>query len=521
MRNQIVGAVAATSEATANMAIPPRNARRWPMRSPSFPPTRRSAANVMLYDVNTHASSESGSSNDSRMPGRATLTMVTSIATSSIDTDVMIRICHARVPTSTSWSVMAAIPTERPPGSGVKEPHRSPVGGFVGDRAASRASASRATTLARVRRVTSLELFFDLVFVLAVTQCTAAIAHDPSWPGVVEALAILALLWWAWGGYAWLTSLIDPEEGPVRVLMFGAMAAAVVASLCVPQAFGDLGLEFALAYGVLRVAHLGLYAVGARGEPQLRRSIAGLAVSTAIGLSLLIGASFADGWLQGSLWGLALLLDIGGPFVAGSAGWTLLPEHFAERFGLFVLIALGESVVAIGAGAGGDVTIGVVVAAVGGVAVAAALWWTYFDVVAIVATERLAATPPGREQNDLARDAWAYLHFPMVAGIVLVAFGLKTTLAHVTDPLGAIPAAALLGGVALYLLAHVAFRWRVMHTLNRQRLVVAAVLLALLPVGSRVPALAALAIVVALTCGLVAYETWRFADLRDRVRHHA
>jgi low temperature requirement protein LtrA len=135
-----------------------------------------------------------------------------------------------------------------------------------------------------------------------VTQCTASIEHDPSWTGVAEALAVLALLWWAWGGYAWLTSLIDPEEGPVRLLMFGAMAATVVAALCVPDVFGDRGLTFALAYGVLRVAHLGLYALGARGMPALRRAIASLAVSTAIGLGLLIAASFTDGWVRGLLW---------------------------------------------------------------------------------------------------------------------------------------------------------------------------------------------------------------------------
>jgi low temperature requirement protein LtrA len=368
-------------------------------------------------------------------------------------------------------------------------------------------------------RVTPLELFFDLVFVLAVTQCTALMAHDPTWTGLVEGAAVLALLWWAWGGYAWLTSLIDPEEGPVRILMFGAMAAALVTSLCVPQAFGDLALAFALAYGVLRVAHLGLYAVGGRGEPGLLHSIALLAVGTAAGLGLLIGASFADGWVRGVLWALALTIDIGGPFVAGVEGWLLVPEHFTERYGLFVIIALGESVVAIGVGAGDDVTVGVVVAAVLGIAIAAALWWTYFDVVALIASERLASMPPGPEQNALARDAWSYLHYPMVAGIVLVAFGLKTTLAHVTDGLGAIPAVALLGGTALYLLAHVAFRLRVMRTLNRQRLVVGVALLVLLPVGSRVPAVAAVAIVAVLTCGLVAYEAWRFADVRDRVRH--
>jgi low temperature requirement protein LtrA len=368
-------------------------------------------------------------------------------------------------------------------------------------------------------RVTALELFFDLVFVLAVTQCTALISHDPSWTGVVEGLAVLALLWWAWGGYAWLTSLIDPEEGPVRLLMFGAMAAALVTSLCVPEVFGDLGLAFAGAYGVLRVAHLGLYRIGARDEPLLRRSIAGLAVGTAIGLALLVAAALVDGWPKGVLWALALLIDIGGPFVAGVEGWVLVAEHFAERYADFIIIALGESVVAIGVGAGLDVTIGVVVTAVLGMAVAAALWWTYFDVVAIVAADRLAATPPGRRQNALARDAWSYLHYPMVAGIVLVAFGLKTTLGGVTDELGTVPATALLGGAALYLLAHVAFRLRVVGTLSRQRLVVAVLLVALLPVGSRVPAVAATALVAALTWGLVAYEAWRFADVRDRVRH--
>ena len=370
-------------------------------------------------------------------------------------------------------------------------------------------------------RVTNLELFFDLVFVLAVTQCTASIAHDPSWTGIFEALAVLALLWWAWGGYAWLTSLIDPEEGPVRLLMFGAMAATVVASLCIPEVFGDLGLTFALAYGVLRVAHLGLYAVGARGMPDLRRAIAGLTVSTVLGLSLLIAASFADGWIRGALWGVALLLDIGGPFVSDSSGWTMQPEHFSERFGLFVLIALGESVVAIGAGAEGDVTFGVVVAAVLGVVLAAGLWWMYFDVVSTIAAERLAETPPGKRQNDLGRDAWAYLHFPMIAGIVLVAFGLKSTLAHVGGPLGAIPGFALLGGTALYLLAHVGFRLRVMGTVSIQRTIAGVALLALLPVGSRVPALAAATMTAAVAWAVVAYETWRYEELRRRVRHHA
>ena len=344
-------------------------------------------------------------------------------------------------------------------------------------------------------------------------------AGDPSWTGLAEALAILALLWWSWGGYAWLTSVIDPEEGLVRLVMFGAMAAALVTSLCVAHAFDDLGVAFAVAYGALRGAHLALFAVAGRDDPAMRRSIGGLAVSSAIGLALLLAAGFADGWAQGTLWAVAIVLDVGGPFVFGAEGWQIVPEHFAERFGLFVIIALGESVVAIGVGAESHVDAGIVAAAIIGMAVLSAMWWMYFDVLAIVATERLAALAPGRVRNEVARDGWAYLHFPMVAGIVLVAFGLKTTLAHVDDPLGTIPATALLGGAALYLLAHVAFRLRVIGVLGVTQLLGAAVLVAAVPLASRVAALAGATFAAAVCWAVVGDEVRRFADVRDRVRH--
>ena len=197
-----------------------------------------------------------------------------------------------------------------------------------------------------------------------------------------------------------------------------------------------------------------------------------------------------------------------------------MPEHFAERHGLIMIIALGESIVAIGVGADHGVDTGVIVAAVIGVAIAAAQWWAYFDVVAIVAGERLAALPPGREQNDMARDSYSYLHFAMVAGIVLVAFGMKTTIAHVGDPLDIVPATALAGGAALYLLAHVAFRLRNLGTLNRQRLAVAVVLLGVIPLALVVPAVVTAAVVAALYSALIAYEAHHFADARDRIRHH-
>jgi low temperature requirement protein LtrA len=212
---------------------------------------------------------------------------------------------------------------------------------------------------------------------------------------------------------------------------------------------------------------------------------------------------------------------MGGPLVIDTSGWRLVAGHFAERHGLIMLVALGESIVAIGVGAGSTVDAGIVAAAVLGTAAAAALWSLYFDIVALVAVRRLTNAAEGRERNEIARDSFSYLHFPMVAGIVLLALGLKKTLAHVEDPLKLVPAVALLGGPALYLLAHVAFRWRNVHRFNAQRLLCAIVLLALVPVAVEIPALATLGIVVALLAALIAYEAVHFAELRDRLRHGA
>ncbi len=373
--------------------------------------------------------------------------------------------------------------------------------------------------LRQEERVTPLELFFDLVFVLAITQCTALIAATPTWTGVGKGLLVLGVLWWSWGGYAWLTSLVDPEEGIVRIGMFTAMAALLVAALCVPEAFDDSALLFACAYGVVRVAHIGLFFLAARGQPDTRSSVIALSASSALGVGLLVGASAADGWTQGALWVTALLLDMGGPYFFGVEGWTLVPGHFAERHGLIMIIALGESIVAIGIGLEAGVGAGVVVAAALGTAVAAALWWLYFDVVALVAERRLTDAPPGRPRNSMARDSYSYLHFPMVAGIILIAVGLKKTLGHVDDPLELVPAVAMLGGSALYLVAHVAFRLRNVHTLNRQRLATAVVLIALVPLALEIPSLGTLAIVAGILVALIAYEAIRFAAARDRVRH--
>jgi low temperature requirement protein LtrA len=383
-------------------------------------------------------------------------------------------------------------------------------------------AATRRRRLNTVRRqgeqVTPLELFFDLIFVLAVTQCTAMMATAPTWSGVARALVVLATLWWAWVGYAWLTSVVDPEEGAVRFAMFGAMAALLVVTLCIPLAFDGSAVAFAIAYGVVRAGQIVLFTLGSRDEPELRQSIIGLAGSSAIGVALIAVASAFDGSAQLLIWVGAVVLDVLGPFLFGSKGWQLEPRHFAERHGLIVIIALGESIVAIGVGASDRLDGWIVAAVVVGVAAVSAMWWTYFDVTMHAAGDRLERAPVGKEQNELARDAYSYSHFPMVAGIVLFALGLKKTLGHVTDPLGAVPAAALGGGAALYYLGHTAFRLRVTRSLSTPRFALAVVLIALLPAMSRVDALAALVIITALLWAVIAYEAVTMRDVRRRIR---
>jgi low temperature requirement protein LtrA len=369
-----------------------------------------------------------------------------------------------------------------------------------------------------VERVKPLELFFDLVFVLALTQCTTLMVDHPTWEGIAQAMLVLALLWWAWTGYAWLTSVVDPEEGLVRLALFVSMAALLIAALTVPHAFTDRALEFAIAYGVVRAGHIALFVLASREDRQLRQSVSGLAVGTAAGVALLIVGSFFDGTGQAVLWTLALALDMAEPYFFGAEGWKLVPGHFAERHGLVIIVALGESVVALGVGAEVGLTVAVAAAAVLGIALVAELWWIYFDIVAIANVRRLVRAPQGKEQNELARDAYSYLHFPLVAGIVLAAFGLHEALAHAEDPLKEVPAFGLLGGVAIYLLGHVLVRLRGVHTLNRRRFVLALILLALIPAAMELTVLVTLGIVTALLAVLIALETRSYGEGRTRVR---
>jgi low temperature requirement protein LtrA len=380
----------------------------------------------------------------------------------------------------------------------------------------------RAPRLSAVRRegerVTPLELFFDLVFVLAITECTSLMSHHPTWAGLAQGLLVLGVLWWAWASYAWLTSVIDPEAGPVRLVFFAAMAAMLIAAICVPKAFDNLALAFALSIGFFRVAHIALFTIVGAESPDLRNSTRALAVSTAIAVTLLATASAFDGLPQAALWVLALALDFGGPYFFGIEGWELVPGHFAERHGLIIIIALGESIVEIGAGAAGQLDLGIGIAAVLGVGIAAAMWWVYFDVVAIVSAKRLADAEEGGVQNELARDSYSYIHLFLVAGIVMAAFGLKTVIAHTSEHLDWVTAFALLGGIALYLLGLVAFRYRQKHTWNWNKLFMAAVLLLVIPLARAIPALATQAIATVLLALLVVREHAGYDERRDELR---
>ena len=368
-------------------------------------------------------------------------------------------------------------------------------------------------------RVSPLELFFDLVFVLAITQCTALMASNPTWAGIGQGLLVLGLLWWSWVGYAWLTSVVTPDEGGVRLVLFAAMAALLVTSLCVPDAFGDQGLTFAIAYGAVRAAHIALFVLASRDDRGLRHSVVGLGLSTGLGVAILMAGASFDGDARLAVWAAALLFDMAGPLFIDTSGWRLVPGHFAERHGLIMIVALGESIVAIGVGAEAGVDAGVIAAAVLGIAVACAFWWVYFDVTALVAAGRLSEAEPVKYRNEIARDGYSYIHLPMVAAIVLVALGMKTTLAHVRDPLGWETATALAGGAALYVLAHVVFKVRMLGSLGVPRLVAALALLALIPLAHEVDAVITVALVGVVLWALVAFEAVRYAATRDEVRH--
>src|SRR5512132_1855718 len=376
----------------------------------------------------------------------------------------------------------------------------------------------RVEASAREERVTPLELFFGLVFVFAITQVTTLLSNDPTWSGLLRGLIVLAALWWAWAAYAWLTNTLNPEEGLVRIAMFVVMGAMLVCALAVPEAFGDHGVIFGVAYLVVRAMHLALYALAARGDPDLLGAVLRMTPSSTISGVLILGAGFVEGSERIALWALALAIDYLGVIVGRGQGWRLSPGHFSERHGLVVIIAIGESIVALGVAATGTpLTAGVITTALVGMTIATALWWTYFDWFSIVVEYRLREAT-GAQQATLARDAYSYLHFVMVAGIVLFAMSMKKALAHYDAELDVVPAAALCAGLGAYLLAHVLLRLRISRSLGHGRPAALAALIVFWPFADDVPALAALSVTAAIFVILIAYEAVRYREPRAYIR---
>jgi low temperature requirement protein LtrA len=348
-------------------------------------------------------------------------------------------------------------------------------------------------------------------------------ADDLTWTGLVRGFAVLAVVWWAWAGYSWLTNSIQIDSDLAsRLVMLIALGAMLVVGLAAPGAFGAYSILFGAAYFMVRLLHIGLYAVATRSDPAVFGAVLRLTPGmVAAPLLILISGFVPEGPWRALLWAVAIVIDFGSPLVAGPSGWRIDPGHFAERYGLIIIIALGESLVALGVSAAGEVlTTGVIVAASLGAVVVSAMWWLYFDVVALLGERRLESTT-GDARTTMARDSYTYIHLFMVWGILLVALGLKKTLLGIDEPLYPVAAVALFGGVAVYLLAHVAFRLRNVHTVSVRRLIVALLMLALVPVGWTVSSLTSLVILTALLVGLVLYEAWRFREARQAVRHES
>ncbi|MET9001468.1 low temperature requirement protein A, partial [Amycolatopsis sp. NPDC004169] len=322
------------------------------------------------------------------------------------------------------------------------------------------------------------------------------------------------------------------DHGIARLAMFGAMAVMFLVSLTIPEAFVDHpgGLYapalFVVCYALVRLLHLVAYLGAAKNDPGLRRVLLKMFVGLLPSVVLLGVAAFLSGPWQLGLWVVALLVDYLNVYLTGPDGWRLnSPAHFAERFGLIVIIALGESIVAIGIGIGAlPMSWLVAGAAVCGLGLAAGMWWTYFDVVARVSEHRLTQAT-GTERTKLATDSYTFLHLPLIAGIVLVALGLKKAFLYIADTehhtpgeaLHGVPIWTLTGGLALYLIALSALRKRNLGSWNVQRLVVGLLLVAATPLLEHVPAAVLLVVAAAVVLGLITFERIRFAEWRRNV----
>jgi len=357
----------------------------------------------------------------------------------------------------------------------------------------------------RVERVSTLELFFDLVFVFTITQLTAVLSDDPTPRGLLRVVLMLGVIYYMYGGYAWLTNAVAPDRATRRLVLLGGMAGYLVLALTIPRAFSEGDVAFGVAYLVIVGIHLGLYT--RTEEAGTRRALVQLApINLAAGL-LVLAAVVVEGTATYLLWAAAFALEWFAPRLASTGGYRIAPAHFVERHGLVVIVALGESIVAIGIGAA-DLPVDLALASVAVLALllAACLWWAYFGGDDTRAERALAAVPEDR-RGWVAFQAFGYWHLGMLLGIIALAAGLKDAIGHAHDPLDLAHALLLSGGVALFLAGDVLFRRTLAIGPGHLRATAAALALATVPLGLSLSALAQLVALVLVLAGSLVAET--------------
>jgi low temperature requirement protein LtrA len=359
-----------------------------------------------------------------------------------------------------------------------------------------------------VQRVSTLELFFDLVFVFTVTQLTAVLSHDLSWTALGQVMVMLALIWWMYAGYAWLTNSISTRGLRQRAILLGGMAGYLVLALAVPGAFHDSGLAFGVGYFIVTAVHASLFIWTA--SAQSSRAFLGIAPYNLFNATLVIVGGAVGGTAQAVLWTVAAVLEWSTPWLGNresQSSFEIAPGHFVERHGLVVIIAIGESVVAAGIGAAGlPVDAELMLAVVLGLLLSAGLWWAYFGADDDEQAERALADAPAGRQPWIALEGFGVAHYFLLLGVVLASAGIKKAIGHAYDPLETAQALVLGGGVALFLAADVAFRRVLGLGRSLHRAVAALLALATVPLGSEVAAVAQLAALVVLLAVALAGE---------------
>jgi low temperature requirement protein LtrA len=340
------------------------------------------------------------------------------------------------------------------------------------------------------RSVSTLELFFDLVFVFAITQLTAVIAADPSLVTVLRVLLLFGVLWWMFGGYVWLTNAVAPDRPIRKLLLLAAMVGFLVMALAIPTAFTGGGVVFGIGYLAVVLIHSGLFASAQRGAGLA--GMARVAPLNLIGAIVILAAGFLGEPIVYVAWALAFGLEVLTSLLASPAGFRIEPGHFVERHGLLLIIVLGESIVAISVGASGlPLDASLLAAGCLALVIASCLWWLYFSGDDVHAAEAMIEASPERRMR-IALNAFFYSQIPMVLGIVAFAAGVKSAIGHAFEPLEPYAALALGLGIGLYLLGDVLLRLSIGWGHARVRTLAAIAALATIPIGTALSSVAQL-----------------------------